>query len=1251
MNVRFLVVVFVIAFAMIVPVGAFLGVYHNSQASPGSTILRMGFMDRIDALNPYIGLSETSNLFYSLVYDSLMGVGEDLNPVPCLAQEWRIVPTEVPYGSVWEYNVSAGAMWSDDVPVTAEDVAYSLNVNSGVNYTMVWAYQPYAYYIDFARVMDGDTVWVHFYNRTSDAPMPIAFGDSILIPMLPKHILETMTVPYMSFSWNGMPVVGSGPFIPTPTLLNDWMAGDPITLVRNTNYHGGPNYGRYVQFDKIEMHFYDDSAAMVTALKNNELDVAKLPFEAYVPLRNEIDLGLVEDIMAYDGPRPDGYWENILVNMKFDGPNPSRLDPDIRHAMAMATDKNYILLQFYLGEGVPGSTLIAPVSDWHYDLGVGEEIVYDIDAANNLLDSSGYIDSNSDGIRECTATSYAVVQGYVSEGTLLSYQMIVRREHPEEKEIAQFLKDEWAKIGISLQFDIVDEFVLSTMVYSYSYDTAIWFWSMDPDPNYILFTQSKRSWNGWSDTLYSSPTFENNYNASVTELNLMARQTYVDNCQSVHYQDTPYIIFAYLNHTYAWRTDTFSGWGDWDSYPGRSITAAWSGNPLYFELVTTVEYNYAPTDVSVSSDPAFGPLGTKFNLTVNAFEPDGDDLSIYIEFGDGTADQAISSAPMYAEHEAVFAHFYPTEGAFHVTVWVDDGSGTPECNVSDSVTVWVLETGSRSISYHWYNLFNVPTGEWWDTRWAVYGIDEPLTSGYPFIIRTHGPPLGNDLMTTSMRLDIFGSNVTEINTSSWSEFLPMFGEERGGNILVDWYMQYLTSADLVRYPSVVGNNSDGWMNVLNGTVTLDRQAAKTVMGITDADIDSFAAWWASNNATFNQDYLDWLDYEANVRLDIYNMYDYPFVTLYATIDAEKVDESVVLTYDIVSWGMDCMMARWLNEAFLPSEYFFEDFSLDAAIAVDSADFAISTAVEYAAYAWETTLVPGSESNGQPCWVWEPSLGDCIPSQTWHPGSDFDPYVPLGRMCKSPCSVFWHQYLPYDYTPAAWNLSAGETLSLEWPATIDVPFYSHDSFWPLDPVEVNGTMTVRYSEPMEMDFPGQVVNNRGTGLITFTGPIDMWTWSRNQIKHEALSDEWVRLGVLPQGMPWIEFQLDSGLNTPPTALFDFDPEFGDVFTDYAFIASDSWDLEDAVDTLEVRWDWESDGTYDTGWSTVKTENHQFTTAGTYNVTVEVRDSQGLTDTEVIQVVVVELIPEIPAVLLPVIAVVLSMVVFRARHRRC
>jgi hypothetical protein len=86
------------------------------------------------------------------------------------------------------------------------------------------------------------------------------------------------------------------------------------------------------------------------------------------------------------------------------------------------------------------------------------------------------------------------------------------------------------------------------------------------------------------------------------------------------------------------------------------------------------------------------------------------------------------------------------------------------------------------------------------------------------------------------------------------------------------------------------------------------------------------------------------------------------------------------------------------------------------------------------------------------------------------------------------------------------------------------------------------------------------------------------------------------------------------NTPPIAGFTVTPPIGDNTTYFEFDASSSSDLECATSDLEFRWDWESDGTWDTNWSTNLITIKNFNTAsyGWYNTRLEVRDSPGLTD---------------------------------------
>lgn len=81
------------------------------------------------------------------------------------------------------------------------------------------------------------------------------------------------------------------------------------------------------------------------------------------------------------------------------------------------------------------------------------------------------------------------------------------------------------------------------------------------------------------------------------------------------------------------------------------------------------------------------------------------------------------------------------------------------------------------------------------------------------------------------------------------------------------------------------------------------------------------------------------------------------------------------------------------------------------------------------------------------------------------------------------------------------------------------------------------------------------------------------------------------------------------NTPPTASFTATPTTGDVTTTFQYDASGCTDAQNAVSALQVRWDWEGDGTYDTAFSTTKTAQHAYATAGVYTVHLQVKDTGG------------------------------------------
>ena len=123
------------------------------------------------------------------------------------------------------------------------------------------------------------------------------------------------------------------------------------------------------------------------------------------------------------------------------------------------------------------------------------------------------------------------------------------------------------------------------------------------------------------------------------------------------------------------------------------------------------------------------------------------------------------------------------------------------------------------------------------------------------------------------------------------------------------------------------------------------------------------------------------------------------------------------------------------------------------------------------------------------------------------------------------------------------------------------------------------------------------------------------------------------------------------NTRPVASFTITPGIADAGDEFSVDASGCSDAEDSLGDLQVRWDWDGDGTWDTSYSTDKTGTHAYLVPGNYTVRMEVMDTGGLTNVSSEDVEVWgTVIPEFTSLVVPVLAVMaLFLVVSRRRSR--
>lgn len=545
----------------------------------GGTTLRIGLIEPIDSLNPFIGVTDNAYLFWQFIYEDLITVDEDMQPKPCLATSWYAVPEYEPYGSVWQYNLTHNAFWHDGEPFYAQDVVFTIEMQTGINFESVWAYQPSTALISSIEEIDQWTVRIH-YQDVQGNPSACPVAESLMIPILPKHIWGEMGVSDAAFVFENLWPVGTGPFMCTEHTEDEYRSGDPLILLRNDRYHGAVEHNDTVDFDRIILEFYLEPAAMFADIQRGAIDVAAFNSAGFQNLQTWLSSNPDAPIDTYSGLQCTGFSVELSVCMQDNTMNNLRRDPAVMKAMAYATNKEFIKDNIYKGYADIGSTIISPVyGDLYWEPGPDEMYAYDLTKANETLTAAGYY-WGTDGVRRA-----GVGNAYALPDTQLKFEIIVEQELMEDKDTAMKLRADFAKIGIQIEPRYVSIAQWSTLIYSYAYELTLTYWSGDPDPAYLLYTQTSYCIGDWSENGYENERYDENYSKYVTAATYEEKKTAIHNCQKLMYEDAAFIVTTYPYGCWGWRTDSFSGWGDWEAHPGRQLANFWSANQLYFDLV------------------------------------------------------------------------------------------------------------------------------------------------------------------------------------------------------------------------------------------------------------------------------------------------------------------------------------------------------------------------------------------------------------------------------------------------------------------------------------------------------------------------------------------------------------------------------------------------------------------------------------------------------------------------------------------
>ena len=506
----------------------------GASSSPGSSTFVVGNTDAVDTLNPFNGFTSQDFEVYGLLYDNLMDYGQtNYAGAPRLATSW----SHSKNGLVWTYHIRHGVKWSDGIPLTAADVAYTFQRNIAPNSTEFADNEAYVGEITSAVATGKYTVVMKVKRYT-----PVM--NRLIVPILPKHIWEHVSEKQLGSFANDHPV-GSGPFT-----VSSFSSNQSITLKANPHYWGGKPGVSTLVFQR-----FTNPTAEKEALINGSIDFAEgLTPSLWRSLKGQQGITMIN--------APSGNFDELAFNngaatvsgKPIGNGNPALKDINVRHAISYALNPQVLVKKVWLNTAEPGTSVIPPVyTQFHYTPPASQTYHYDPAKAKQILTADGW-KMGPGGIR-------------VKNGKQLTLRFFERNQSPEAVQETPYVVGWLKQIGIKVTTTSMSDSQLTADIGNGDYDMFIWGWGVEPNPDFQLsvFTCGQRSYGGppnytpgWSDSFYCNPAYDKLYHTQ-QGLDGNARAVVVKKMQSMLYTDDPYSVLYYYNDTQAYRSDLFTG--------------------------------------------------------------------------------------------------------------------------------------------------------------------------------------------------------------------------------------------------------------------------------------------------------------------------------------------------------------------------------------------------------------------------------------------------------------------------------------------------------------------------------------------------------------------------------------------------------------------------------------------------------------------------------------------------------------------
>jgi peptide/nickel transport system substrate-binding protein len=524
--------------AAVVAVGLFVApALAQEPLGPGEgqPVVLGNFGGDIITTNPLLVADGSSGDVVAQLYPNFIGVDpesgvETPGAAKSLATDWSYNED----GTVLTVNLRDDWQWSDGTPITSADVKYAYEaIISGEIDTVLGSYLTTVVSVE---IPDDYTVEITFAE-----PDCAAVTVATNIPVVPAHYFSEV---YPSFAEmttespaNLNPEVTAGPFS-----FANFRSGEQVTLLANQDYPDSP--AGYVVPEGFVYKNTTDQLVEVEQFLDGQLTYISIPEDRQAEMEER---GAAGEFVYLE--RPATGWQIVLFNLA----NPENPQPgldeegnvieqeshpilgdlNVRKAISHAVDHEALNEGAYEGTGIPVGGAMLPQS-WAYNENL-EPHAYDPELAMQLLEESGWVDTDGDGIREKDGQPLALTLGtYTGNVSIDAFNVL--------------MQDQLKQVGIDVELEIMEFGVLVDDLLNQTYDMIVLFWGVSTNAPQDMYDMLSAEADAPGASFGVTSFYNEEFETLMKEARVLPgcdteeRKAMYDRAQEIIYDNAPWLL-------------------------------------------------------------------------------------------------------------------------------------------------------------------------------------------------------------------------------------------------------------------------------------------------------------------------------------------------------------------------------------------------------------------------------------------------------------------------------------------------------------------------------------------------------------------------------------------------------------------------------------------------------------------------------------------------------------------------------------